>query len=480
MGQLRHVFGSAISFKLKMKIYKTAVCSLLTYGCEAWDMDVQTMAKINGANARLLSRFTGKDAHAEASEATRSFDLVQAIRLRRFRWLGHILRMSEGRLVKLAARTQFERQSAGGLFMDLPSYMSYDEVQKLARCRKTWKALGAYVGNLPAMAKRATKKLSMLRRQTPASKRKRQVKITFFPSPATTTIPGASPSSTTISTTTTTNTTTTTTSTTTSPSATIPTNTPPTSTSTTHMTTNTASTPTATNILQRLKWASPKRRKKKTPAWTNKQRQAWARRHYAERFEPVPSALWEAQAEPPNMTTPSQKKPKSKLAQKFMALFSPSSPSTPSCSPEDNNSPPQQSVTDKRFNHIHMLYLQRRKQRAAARALVSTPIQRVSLTDNTPLSPIFSAEAPAFVPFTPTAPDRSLWAEPCVPPSDSSGSLWAEPCEPPSESYSTYIDHSTVSPHAITPSSTSPLPLLSTSSLSLSLSISPIQPIPEL
>ena len=49
------------------------------------------MDKINGVNARLLSRFTGKDAHAEASEATRSFDLVQAIRLRRFRWLDHTL-----------------------------------------------------------------------------------------------------------------------------------------------------------------------------------------------------------------------------------------------------------------------------------------------------------------------------------------------------------------------------------------------------
>ena len=85
MGQLRHVFGSVVSFKLKIKIYKTAVCSLLTYGCEAWDLNVQTLAKINGANARLLSRFTGKDAHEEASAATRTFDLVHAVRLRRFR-----------------------------------------------------------------------------------------------------------------------------------------------------------------------------------------------------------------------------------------------------------------------------------------------------------------------------------------------------------------------------------------------------------
>ena len=49
-----------------MKIYKTAVCSLLTYGIEAWHLNEQIIAMINGANARLLSRFTGKDTHQEA------------------------------------------------------------------------------------------------------------------------------------------------------------------------------------------------------------------------------------------------------------------------------------------------------------------------------------------------------------------------------------------------------------------------------
>ena len=78
MGQLRHVFNSGIVFALKMKIYKTAVCSLLTYyGCEAWDLDARTLAMLNGAgaNARMLSWFTGKDSHSEASKATRTFDL---------------------------------------------------------------------------------------------------------------------------------------------------------------------------------------------------------------------------------------------------------------------------------------------------------------------------------------------------------------------------------------------------------------------
>ena len=104
MGQLRQVFNANIKMGLKMKVYKTAICSLLTYGCEAWDMNERTMAMINGANARCLCRFTGKDAHQEASARSRSYDLVRAIRQRRLRWLGHLLRLRGDRLVKLATR----------------------------------------------------------------------------------------------------------------------------------------------------------------------------------------------------------------------------------------------------------------------------------------------------------------------------------------------------------------------------------------
>ena len=38
MGALRNVFDSGIPLGLKLKIYKTAICSLLTYGCEAWTL----------------------------------------------------------------------------------------------------------------------------------------------------------------------------------------------------------------------------------------------------------------------------------------------------------------------------------------------------------------------------------------------------------------------------------------------------------
>ena len=151
MGQLRHVFNAEISFKLKMKIYKSAVCSLLTYGCEAWLLDEKTAAMLNGANARCLSRFTGKTAHAEASARTRSFDLLLAIRRRRFKWLGHILRMPDQRLLKLAIWVQHDMGQQGNMFCDLPGNYSYEAVCKLAKNRKIWRQMSCRLDNRAVM-----------------------------------------------------------------------------------------------------------------------------------------------------------------------------------------------------------------------------------------------------------------------------------------------------------------------------------------
>ena len=141
MGQLRHVFNSKIGFGLKMRVYKTAICSLFTYGSEAWTMNKQAKAMLNGANARCLSRFTGKDAHQEASVRTRSYDLVTAVMLRRRKWLGHILRMGDERLVKLAAGVQHDREVEDNLFAGTPAGMSYADLVGLAGDRVAWKGL---------------------------------------------------------------------------------------------------------------------------------------------------------------------------------------------------------------------------------------------------------------------------------------------------------------------------------------------------
>ena len=140
-GELRHIFNSAaIPIELKLRIYQAAVGSLLTYGSEAWNLTEPTMAMINGCNARCLSHITRRSAHTEASPRTRTFDLVGAIRQRRYRWLGHILRMPSNRLVKEAIRVQHDMGLPGNIFMDTPPGVSFRELEMLAKNRKIWRA----------------------------------------------------------------------------------------------------------------------------------------------------------------------------------------------------------------------------------------------------------------------------------------------------------------------------------------------------
>ena len=93
-GQLRNIFNSPnLSTSIKLRLYIASVCSLLTYGSEIWTLNEQVMRKLRGVNSRLLSHITGRSYRDEARPSTTSFDLVRSIRIRRFRWLGHILRL---------------------------------------------------------------------------------------------------------------------------------------------------------------------------------------------------------------------------------------------------------------------------------------------------------------------------------------------------------------------------------------------------
>ena len=63
-GQLRFVLGATnIKMKTKMKIYKSAVGSLFTYGSEAWHLSEKCLRTLNGANAGCLHMYyTGSQA----------------------------------------------------------------------------------------------------------------------------------------------------------------------------------------------------------------------------------------------------------------------------------------------------------------------------------------------------------------------------------------------------------------------------------
>ena len=85
-GQLRNVFDSPdVPVTTKINIYKSAVMSLLTYGCAGWAFTEQHQARVNGASSRCLTRITGKSiqVHQEASARTQSFNIATVIRKRK-------------------------------------------------------------------------------------------------------------------------------------------------------------------------------------------------------------------------------------------------------------------------------------------------------------------------------------------------------------------------------------------------------------
>ena len=118
---MRHIWTcKSLHLRVRLRLYVVSVCSILTYGSEAWNLDEATQRMLNGANSQMVAIITGKTPHEEASPSTRTFDLLRSIRVRRFRWLGHILRMSDEKLVHKAVHHLYHHPTEGNLLMDAP------------------------------------------------------------------------------------------------------------------------------------------------------------------------------------------------------------------------------------------------------------------------------------------------------------------------------------------------------------------------
>ena len=138
-GKLRHVWAARdVPLKLKLRIYKTGVCSRLVYGSEAWCLTPDIRRALNGCNSRMLSHITGRTVHEEASATTRTYDIVAAIRSVRAKWLGHILRMTPERMVHRAVQHMFHNREDGDLLMDAPKARTWQELCDMARQRDKW------------------------------------------------------------------------------------------------------------------------------------------------------------------------------------------------------------------------------------------------------------------------------------------------------------------------------------------------------
>ena len=72
-----------------------------------------------------------------------SYDLIGAVRARRLKYVGHILRLEEGRMLRGAIEEEWRNQTDGcrGLLYDTPIVETFDELVQLASDSKLWRGL---------------------------------------------------------------------------------------------------------------------------------------------------------------------------------------------------------------------------------------------------------------------------------------------------------------------------------------------------
>ena len=121
---------------------------MLTYGNEVWRLDDKTCRKLRGWCSRCLVSFVknttpnGKEHPDDPdcfdrgySEENRNptFDLVGFLRAGRLRWVGHVIRLPEDRLLRKVMLRHVEGgRKPGSIMMDVPVGLSEEQLIALA------------------------------------------------------------------------------------------------------------------------------------------------------------------------------------------------------------------------------------------------------------------------------------------------------------------------------------------------------------
>ena len=140
-GSLSHLWTDhRLSRETKLRLYRLSVCSSLTHCCTAWALTRTVRRMINGFNSRCIHVITGMDYRDTAT--TPVYDLVLAVRKRRMRYLGHVLRLPQDRIVRRSLIALVK----GGTYYPEASLFSDCEVDglhqlmMLATNRSAWRA----------------------------------------------------------------------------------------------------------------------------------------------------------------------------------------------------------------------------------------------------------------------------------------------------------------------------------------------------
>lgn len=140
--------------RTKIQLYNSCVKSVLMYGSECWRVVKGDMNKIsafhNGCLRKICRIFwPNKITNKELYTKTGCRDVVLEIKLRRLRWLGHVLRMENERIPKAALRwtppgkrkpgrpKNTWRRTVEGELKEMK--LTWGEAQRLAQQRDEWR-----------------------------------------------------------------------------------------------------------------------------------------------------------------------------------------------------------------------------------------------------------------------------------------------------------------------------------------------------
>jgi hypothetical protein len=85
-----------IPLDLKIRLFKVRILSILLYGCESWKVTKKILRNIRGFIARCFARMVNEP-YVEMSIVMYFINVMNIIEKRRWKWLGHVIRMDRRR-----------------------------------------------------------------------------------------------------------------------------------------------------------------------------------------------------------------------------------------------------------------------------------------------------------------------------------------------------------------------------------------------
>ena len=145
-GQLWQIWSStAFPTTSKIRLFGATVVSVLVYGSEAWLLDNAFEASLRGRCVKCMVHITGREVRDECVSPL--YPLVNQVRQKRLKWLGHVLRAGEENSVRAAIIKMCRwcikgnRTAACTVSMDAPEFKTVEGLMATTEDKLEWNSL---------------------------------------------------------------------------------------------------------------------------------------------------------------------------------------------------------------------------------------------------------------------------------------------------------------------------------------------------